>query len=806
MTRAWKWVAAVALVALAVMSIVAVLLFTAAAPAAGRRELVGLGAPVTVYRDDWSIPHIFANSDEDASFALGWAHAEDRLWQMETMRRSGAGRLAEVLGRAALPSDRWMRTLGLYRLAQREYASLGSETKRNFDAYARGVNAWLTSPSGLLPPEFLLLRFEPERWTPADSLVWLKLMALRLSADHGTELLRARLHERLSEQQLHDLWPGYPSDAPTTLAAIKNGPDPQMLARLSAVLPEPPGQSDGASNAWVVAGSRTASGKPILANDPHLGFVLPSPWYLARIVTPGGELTGATSPGFPALLLGHNGWIAWGITSSHADVEDVFLERLDPEDPTRYEAPGGSRPFVIREEPIAVRDSPTETLVVRSTRHGPVISDLIGGTDSTATRLPDGDGGRAPPLAALKATYLGDDDRTAEALFSLNKATDWRDFLAAAEAATSPQQNVFYADREGHIGFLSAGRIPLRPAGGGWMPVEGWTEASDWVGFIPFEGMPKTFDPRSGRLINANNRPVPLDYPWPLHGGWDAGFRAARIEDRLAEASPQTIERTAALQLDSVSLMARQLLPLMLDKLPRLDRHAEVIEQLESWDGTMSHERPEPLIFAAWLREVVRALCQDELGAAFNDYWDYRPRFVEAVLTVRPQWCDDVGTMQVEDCSSLLQAALDSALLELSRKLGADREDWRWGAVHLARFQHPLWGRIPLIGQLVATSTVISGGNDTINRAASRISDTDDPFAAVHGASFRGVYDLADLGNSRLILATGQSGNPFSRHFRDMMPLWREGGGIRLRGTRQELEQRAKSILLLVPSTQPSRP
>ena len=342
--------------------------------------------------------------------------------------------------------------------------------------------------------------------------------------------------------------------------------------------------------------------------------------------------------------------------------------------------------------------------------------------------------------------------------------------------------------------------------GGGGMPVRGWTEVGDWIGFIPFEDMPKVLDPESGRLVNANNRPMPLDYPWPIEGDWDAGFRAARIEERLAEATPQSMEATAALQLDAVSLMARRLLPLMLDRLPRLDQHANVRGRLRNWDGNMRHDRPEPLIFVAWLREVVRALCADELGPAFNEYWDFRPRFVEAALTKRMQWCDDVDTVAVEDCPSRLELALEAAVQEVSRKLGPDPDAWRWGDVHRIRFENPFWKTIPLIGRFADASIEVDGGNDTISRAASRIADPDNPFAAVHGASFRGIYDLADLSNSRMILATGQSGNPLSRHYLDMMPLWRDGHGIRLDATRQELQQTAKNRLLLMPSAQRSRP
>jgi penicillin amidase len=521
---------------------------------------------------------------------------------------------------------------------------------------------------------------------------------------------------------------------------------------------------------------------------------------LARIVTLQGELAGATAPGFPALVLGHNTRIAWGITGSEIDVEDVFIERIDTDAPDRYLAPGGTRPFLTRQEVIGVKGAAAEHLTVRATRHGPVISDLTG------LFAPASSGGAGPHVLALAATYLGDLDGTTDALVTLNRARNWQEFLAAAEQVAAPQQNVFYADVSGHIGFVSAGHIPVRPSGGGKMPAPGWTGVFDWSGFVPFDGLPSAFDPPSGHLANANNRTVSQNHSWPILGAWDDGFRAQRIEEIVATEAPQTVEGTAALQLESTSDMARRLLPLMLGPLPTPNKHPEVIGLLRAWSGEMKRERPEPLIFAAWLRELVRVLCADELGDAFADYWDYRPRFVEIALTAEPQWCDDIRTPAIEDCPSMLDKALDAALRELSTKLGSEVGRWRWGDLHRARFEHPLWQRVPLIGGLASSSVEVDGGSDTINRGASRLADPDHPFAAVHGASFRSVYDLADLGNSRFVLAMGQSGNPLSRHYRDMTPLWRAGAGIRLNATREALEHEAESRLVLMRPPHTGRP
>ncbi|HYN37798.1 MAG TPA: penicillin acylase family protein, partial [Rhodospirillales bacterium] len=800
MPRWSKWVLGALLIVAAGLFAGGLWLASSASPTTGRRVLTGLGAPAEVLRDRWGVPHIFAASEEDAVAALGWVHAEDRLAQMETTRRTGAGRLAEVIGPSALPSDRWMRTLGLYRLAEQQYARLSERSRGLLDAYARGVNAWLATHDGPLPPEFLMLGITPEPWTVADSLVWLKLMALRLSVDRRDELLRARLAHRLSPAQLAALWPD-DTAGPTTIGSggQKALLDDRLLAGTLAAMPEQPGAPRGASNAWVVSGGRTATGAPILASDPHLGFALPSTWYLARIVTPYGTLAGATAPGFPAMVFGRNDRIAWGITSSDIDVEDVFVDQIDPADSGRYLAPGGPLPFVSREETISVRGQDPEMLPVRLTRHGPVISDLAGLPDGIGPRTggPNGSG----VVLALAATSLAEDDRTADALFDLARTRDVDGFLAAAARATAPQQNVFYADVDGRVGFVAAGRIPVRPQPGSGLPVEGWSGANDSPGFLPFEAQPQAFDPPSGVLVNANNRPAPPDWPYPIDGAWDAGFRAARISDVLAAETPQTPAGSAALQTDAVSLMAWRLLPPMLAALPtQPDPSARrAVELLRAWRGEMRADAPQPLLFAAWLRELVRVLAADELGPAFVEFWDYRPLFVGNVLAGDTGWCNDVTTPAQEDCAAAVQSALDAALAGLSERFGPDPDRWRWGDAHVLRLRSMLWSRVPVLGDLLGVNLPLDGGNDTPLRAASRLADPETPFAAVHGAGFRGVYDLADLDASRFVIAGGQSGNPLSRHWRDLVDTWKAGGGLRLAGDQETLRREAASRLQLLP-------
>lgn len=804
MQRWSRWLLTVLVAVLVLLAAVAAggwWLAYSASPAEGRRMLAGLAAPVEVIRDRWGIPHIFANSEEDAAAALGWMHAEDRLAQMEVMRRTGAGRLAEEVGPVALPSDRWMRTLGIYRLAEQQYPHLSARTRGVLEAYARGVNAWLTERAGMLPPEFMLLGVGPEPWTVTDSLVWMKLMALRLSVDQRNELLRARLAHRLSSGQIAALWPEDPQ-GPTTIAAddIKAMLDDRLLAGTLAAMPEPPGMPRGASNAWVLSGGRSANGAAILANDPHLPFALPAPWYLVHIVTPDGTFAGASAPGFPGVILGHNDAIAWGITSSDIDVEDVFVERVDPADSGRYLAPEGPRPFQSREERIAVRGQDPEILPVRVTRHGPVISDLAGLPDGIEAST--GAGAADEVVLSLATTALLDDDRTADALLDLARARSVPQFLAATATAVAPQQNVFYADVDGRIGFVSAGRIPARPPGNGWLPVEGWSGDHDWQGFLPFEGQPQLFDPPSGLLVNANNRPVPADWPYPLAGAWDPGFRAARIDEVLNGEAPRTPADSAALQVDATSLMMRRLLPPMLAGLPPQQNAParRAVELLAAWNGEMRADAVQPLLFAAWVRELVRVLAADKLGPAFAEYWDYRPLFVANVLAGDAAWCDDTTTPAVESCADALQAALDAALAGLSERLGPDPNVWHWGDVHRLRLENILWSQVPLVGGLLGVRLPVDGGNDTPLRTASRFADPDEPFAAVHGAGFRAVYDLADLAASRFILAGGQSGNPFSSHWTDMVETWMAGSGVKLAGDRATLRREADTRLELLPS------
>jgi penicillin amidase len=804
----------------------------------GNLEVAGLEAPVEVLRDTDGIVNIRAEGERDAYLALGFVHAQDRLWQMDFMRRKGAGRLSEVVGLETLELDRLMRGLGLYRTAVANLTRVSPETRAALEAYAAGVNAFIAAPGGPWPPEFQLLGYEPEPWQPADSLVWGRLMALQLSNNWGDEILRHRLAGRLSPEQIEFLWPRYPADAPVTVsdaggqkragitpdesqvavselspspspsrfagpslspgergkAVLRSGESPLSLGERGGPAADRRWEGEGqrlgpaspldvlpwawtpkdASNVWVIAGERTASGKPILANDPHLGLEAPGIWYLARIETPKRTLAGATTPGVPFFLAGHNGRIAWGFTTTHADTQDLFVERLSAGTRDHYDTPEGPRPFETREETIEVKGQAAVKLTLRETRHGPVLSDLRPGYAAGLAK---------DHVLALAWPALRADDRAGEAIYRLNHARDWTEFLAAMAAFHSPVQNVAYADTAGNIGFLAAGRIPLREAGDGRAPVPGWDGVHDWAGYIPFQVLPQSLNPPFGQIVNANNRIVDGGYPHLITADWPDPHRARRIQERLSTKLAATVEMSLALQQDTLSRAARDLLPLLLDAPLQLDATRPARDLLANWDHRMARDRPEPLLFYAWLAALNEAVFADELGESFPAFQRANADLLWEVLISQPEWCDDTTTSGIEDCAEQVRNALLAATTELEERFGPDMDDWRWGAAHVARFPHPVLRHLPLAKELFGFPVEADGGFYTVNRGGARFGGAPESrFTDVHGAGFRAVYDLADLDNSRFMIATGQSGNPLSPLYGSLAQRWRDGDYLKLVG------------------------
>jgi penicillin amidase len=757
--------AAIGVVVLLLAALVAGAVWLTIPGARQTASIPGLSGPVDItYDADW-VPRIHAGSEQDAAAALGFLHARDRMFQMELTRRAASGRLSELAGSATLPIDRMMRTLGLRQHAVADLAALPADTRAMLEAYARGVNAWIDLKGRFAAPEFLVLG-APERWEPVDSLLWAKTMGLWLSMNWRQELSRQALAGRVPAAMLDQLWPRQPNvpapdamNEPLTRFA-------EAAARLTSVLPQFPAPytvPQTASNEWAVDGRHTATGAPLLAGDPHLAFSFPGIWYLARIDMPGQVLAGATSPGVPFLVLGHNAKIAWTFTTTGADVQDIFIETSVGAG--QYQTPDGPKPYAVREERIKVRGQADVVLTVRETRHGPVISDL----DHPNGDHPDGDhpgGNHADgPIMAVAMGNLQPGDTAAAGLLALNRATSVQQAGVAAAEISSPAQNLLVADAK-TIGLFVTGRVPIRKAGDGSAPVPG-DGSHDWVGWASGEQLPHSVAPETGRLVNANEPVWPNDFPVFMGRDTFGDWRAQRIREMLEKSDRHTAADFAAMQADVVDPFARHVLPTLLAVQGLSGTAEQALGLLRDWDGAALMDSPAPLIFNAWMDAFYTAVLRHAglaagLGAPVSD-------FVASVLSPPgAHWCDG-------DCAPMLRDSLADAVKGLSARFGSDPAAWRWGDAHQAVFAHPFLRTIPLLGPFTTIRLPSPGDDNTLDRGG-----TDSLFQSVHGASYRGVYDLANLDRSLFMVTPGQSGNPFSPHARDFAIRWRDGATITL--------------------------
>ncbi|MGQ9753347.1 MAG: penicillin acylase family protein [Thermaceae bacterium] len=714
----------------------------------GRLVLKGLSALVLVERDRYGVVRLRAENLQDLFFAQGVVHAQERLWQMEFQRRVGQGRLSEILGGAALEEDRFLRTWGFYHAAERAYKGLYPEEKEAVEAYARGVNAYLsTNPP--LPLEFRLLGFKPEPWRGPDVLVWAKMMSYDLSANWDRELLRYRLLARgLSPERIAELLPPYPEDAPTILREVPLPPKEEeaplsALWELSRGIP----RFLEASNNWVVSGSRTVTGKPFLANDPHLGFQVPSLWFLMALEAPGYRAIGASLPGVPGIVIGYNDRVAWGVTNVGADVQDLYVME---------EAPGGYRykgrivPYRVREEVIRVKGGREERLKVRETVYGPVISDVL--KDKPQKPL------------ALRWVSLDEEDHILLSYLLLNRAKNWEEFQKALSYYSAPSQNFVYADVEGNIGYIAPGKFPIRRAGHtGLYPVPG-TGEWDWEGFVPFEAWPRAFNPEEGYIVTANHRVTPPGYPYPLALEWAEPYRARRIEEVILAKGRLSLEEMKAIQLDRKSLLYQDFRPVLEALTPLSEKGRIWRRRLLAWDGRMDPSSREATVFALWYTELTR-LPAREVGQA---YWD-EPRYLLKALQEGDKNCDQPETEYPESCSDFAALALERALERFS-------DPPPWGRVHQATFQHPVLSHTPLAR--FADRQVAHGGD----RYTVNVGPFDpETLRMTKGPSYRQIVDLSDPSRSLFIHPMGQSGHLFSPSFANLLPLWAKGAYLPMR-------------------------
>lgn len=793
MQRLFRWtfrIASGALLLIGAAILVAYWLAGRSLPDYGATETVtGLTAPVEIVRNTHNVPHIFGETDADVFFGLGYAHAQDRLWQMTLLRRTAQGKLSELFGRRTLRTDELLRRLGLYRAASRSVAAQDPETRAMLEAYAAGVNARVkvinAQASGRGAPEFFLFAPEIAPWQPADSLAIIKLMALQLSGHAAEEVLRARASLVLDDSRLRDLHPDVPGDGTVVLAsdlfpelrdrrfAAVDTPDPFLW-------PVPHRDLAGASNAFAVAPERAAAGGAILANDPHLSLSAPTLWYLARLELETGGAIGGTIPGLPVILAGRTARLGWGVTSAYLDDQDVMIEQLNPDDPTRYRTPDGWADFETERTIVTIKDAAPVTLTLRRTVNGPV---LTGGQFDLSAVTPPGH------VAALAWTALTEDDTSLRTGLELMRATDLDAGLAAARHFVAPAQNLMLTDGE-RVAMTVMGRQPDRDPlhqSEGRIPAAGWTPVNRWAGLKPAEANPVWIDPDGGLLGNTNNKTVDTLFPDHISHHWGDSQRVQRMERLMQARAVHTRESLIEAQLDTVSTAARALLPLVGRDLwftgeaapaGTPERRRQIaLELLAAWNGEMSEHLPEPLIYAAWMRSLQQRLIRDDLGPLAAEYPRMEPLFIERVfrdINGASAWCDVIQSTQPETCTDVARQSLDDALQFLEDTYGAGVETWRWGDAHEARSDHPVLGDTPGLGLVVNIRQSTSGGDHTLQRGRTG-GELPNPFLNVHAATYRGVYDFADPESSVFITSTGQSGHPLSRHYDDLGELWRRG-------------------------------
>lgn len=797
----------------------------------GQHKAAGLQAAVKVERDASDVTHIQAATPRDAWFALGFVHAQERGWQLEFNRRVMRGTLSEVLGEATLETDKLLRTLGIMQAAQRQLDQMAPEARLALQAYSEGIQSFYDGRTQALSPEFLVLGVRPGRdggraWEAVDSVGWSLMMALDLGGNWGTEFARLSAAQVVDTPRLWDLFPPYPGELPAStvdfaglyrkldiyrsatpgptqtsgLQPAKSGIDSAM--RLwSEAFSRDAGTSEGkGSNAWVVAGSHTTSGKPLLANDPHLGLSAPAIWYFTRLQAPASatspalDVMGASLPGLPFIVLGRTRSVAWGFTNTGPDVQDLYLEQINPDNPNEYRLADVNgqiswAPFETRQERIRVKGQADVDFTVRSTRHGPVLSDAQASHASTLNLRRH--------VLALRWSALDADNQTALAMKRVNEAQSVDALRAAFADYHSPMQNVVMADTSGRVAYKAVGRVPLRRPDNdirGIAPSPGWDSRYDWAGWVPYEETPEQGVGQAGQpawFANANQRVTGPDYPHFLGQDWAVPYRFDRIESLLAATPKHDAASMAKIQSDQVSLATQRLLPYLRAASSTHPLAAAVQRDLQSYAGEVGADSASALVFAVWVDELTRGLIVPRLGeqrfAALYGKRHFRATVERALESNDTWWCAPKG------CAEQSNAALTRALVRLQAMQGDDVARWRWGLAHPALSGHRPFGNVALLARWFDVQTPTGGDAFTVNVGQYWPNDKKAPFANRHAASLRAIYDLQDLERSQFIYQTGQSGLVFSRRYRDMAQEW---AAVRYRDLRMDLASIPHTLLL----------
>ena len=735
--------------------------------------LDGLDAPVQVRRDRWGVPYLEAASLEDLWFAQGAVTAGERLFQLDLILRAANGRLSEVFAERTLADDRFARTIGFHHAGAKMVERWTDVDRAMHARFRDGVFAWIDAMPAA-PVEYTLLDLRPE--LPVDDASWaaaFAFLAWGLSGNWDSELLRSWIRERAGDDAARTLLPPLPADAPEVPAGALHG-------ALFDALPRASGQG---SNNWVVAGSRTTTGKPLLANDPHLLAIQPGVWLEMHLSAPGYRARGVALTFSPGVLLGTTDHHAWGVTNVSGDVQDLYIERLS-EDGTAALYEGLWEPLTTRREEIVVRGDDTPHVVtVRATRHGPILDTFPSGIiDPEPVPLP------SIPTLALRWTGLDGSGIRPSLVVDAAQAADFDAFRAAVLDVECPGQNFVYADVDGTIGYACSGAYPLRRAGDGTVPVPGWTSEYEWDGHIPREELPWGVDPARGFLATANNRIHDDAYPYLIGHDFHTPFRVRRIAELIVATDRHDVASMSAMQTDTVSLPARAILPLLMTSAPNSDDARDALALLADWDGDMAADSVPAAIFNVWCRHIARRTLEPRIGEdLFRHYHAWREVFQ----------CEVLPALLAEGPDAdLLRAALGDALEELRATLGDDPAAWRWGALHRLRLAHPLASIPGLEPLFVAADVELGGDEQTVMQGGF---DGRDGYPAAVIPSWRVVFDLADLDRSVGVLPAGNSGNPASPHWNDQSELWTHGGTHPLPFTQAAVETAAVTGMRLTP-------
>jgi penicillin G amidase len=743
----------------------------------GRLRLRGLEAPVDVLRDRFGVPHVTARGAADLCFALGFCHGQDRLWQLEFFRRATAGRLAEFAGPEALDVDRLMRTIGMRRVAEREERELPAGLRALLSGYVAGVNASIDAAAAL-PIEFQLVRLEPEPWTPADLLAASKLMAFGLSTNWELELYRAQLVRDAGAERAVRLEPSYPRDNPivTRPGHLYRGEGGDLAAQIERVK-ELIGLSVPAtgSNNWVVSGDRSTTGRPLLACDPHLTTTIPDLWYEADLACDDFHVRGATLPTNPFPVYGQNPHVAWGFTNVMADTQDLFVERLNPDDARQYEFEGEWRQAEVVHEEIAVKGrSHPETIDVTITHHGPIVNDVLGAADEQ-------------PLALCWTGFQY--PCITDAGYESARARSGRELVEVASAHHVPPLNMLWADREGNIGYHLTGTIPIRRGGCPDVPKPGWSGEFDWEGVVPVDELPSVTNPPEGFLVTANNRIVDDEYPYHITSEWMTGYRARRIQEMLAERERHSLHDFERMQHDFYSFPGIETVHRLSRLHPSGQREIRAIERLKSWDGRLDPDTVAGTIYHAFTvvfaERVARAAIRDSklverylsksavhLFEVVSSPWRFHARLLELWEEGDESWFASDERPQGRPWDEVALEALAAALDGLEQRFGRDHARWRWGRVHGVEFAHPFGSANDVFRRIFNRHVEAGGASETVTQNGYLPTE---PFAGIWGPVYRMLADLGDPRRSRWQLTTGQSGHPGSRHYDDMIDGWLHG-------------------------------